>query len=176
VCKRVAAAALVLALATTAAQPMHVSAHSWVVQNKCSWSYDQYFDLAGPASAWSFHFHSGDCHVDGTLIGGGTPSAWASWFLPISSSYNHTYHALANIPCASPDHRGPIVYYRMYPWGSLSTYRATYIDQRSYCSWVEVNYLAFQATQGGQARVVNSTSCPNCAGYRFVADAFQWYE
>lgn len=63
----------------------------------------------------------------------------------------------------------------MYPWGSLSAYRAYVIDQRTYCAWRELTYLAFQATSGGSARVVNGTGCPNCSGMRFVVDAFQWY-
>ena len=136
--------------------------------------YDAYFDLAGPQSAWSFHSAGGGCHVDGTLVAG-APTAWAVWYLPNSSNYNHTYHAVANIVCATPDHRGNQVNYRMYPWGSLGAYRAYVIDQRTYCSWREITYLGFTATQGGQARVVNGTACGNCAGMRFVVDAFQWY-
>lgn len=169
------AAALIIAFVATLTQPAGVSAHSWLVNNKCSWAYAQYFDLAGPTSAWSFHSTGSDCHVDGTLRAG-PPTAWASWYLPNSSSYNHTYHALANVPCASPDHRGNQVNYRMYPWGSGSTYRTVVIDQRTYCAWRELTYRSFQATQGGQARVVNGTACGNCAGMRFVVDAFQWYE
>lgn len=168
------AAALIIAFAATATQPAEVAAHNWFVDNKCSWTYNAYFDLAGPQSAWSFHSAGGGCHVDGTLVAG-APTAWGVWYLPNSSNYNHTYHAAANIVCATPDHRGNQVNYRMYPWGSVGAYRAYVIDQRAYCSWREITYLGFTATQGGQARVVNGTACGNCAGMRFVVDAFQWY-
>jgi hypothetical protein len=151
-------------------------AHSWSVQNECSWSDPgEYFYLAGPQSSWSFHTTGTECHVDGQLISGVTPTAWGNWYLPISSNYNHTYHVTAGIDCGDASaHRAAYVIYRMYIAGSSGGYYTEYRNQRSYCGNMSLDTYTFTATSGGYVRVVNTTGCPNCVGQIFQVDSMAW--
>ena len=146
------------------------------MENECSWSDPgEYFVLQGPQSAWSFHPISSECHVDGKLIAGVTPTAWGNWYLPISSSYNHTYDVTAGIDCGlAAGHRAGYVIYRMYTAGSSGGYYTEYRDQRFYCGSMPLDTYTFTATSGGYVRVVNTTGCPNCVGQTFQVDSMHW--
>lgn len=178
--KRIRSLVLASALAISGTALVNVPfalAHDWTVANECVWNDPgPYFYLNGPQSAFTFHTPAGTsgCHIDAKLISGSTPTAWAAWYLPISTSYNHTYNVAAHITCSASTHRAPYVYYRMYTAGSTQGYYVEYRDQRNYCGWMDLDAYTFTATSGGQARVVNTTGCANCVGMTFQIGHFTW--
>ncbi|HEX5076790.1 MAG TPA: hypothetical protein VFW03_26520 [Gemmatimonadaceae bacterium] len=152
-------------------------AHNWTVDNECVWNDPApYFYMFGAQSSWTFHTTGGNCHVDSKLIGGTTVTAWAAWYLPVSTSYNHQYYVAAYIDCNASTHRAPYVYYRMHTAGSSQGYYTEFRDQRNYCGWMSLDHYTFTATLGGQVRVVNTTGCPSCVGKTFQVNEMTWAE
>lgn len=168
--------AIVFVISTAVVQVPFALAHSWSIDNDCSWSdVDPYMTLAGPQSAWTFHNVDGTCHVDGTLISGVTPTAWANWYLPVTASYNHTYKVNAGIDCGGAStHRSSYVLYRMYVAGTSGGYYTESRNQRNYCTVMSLDTYTFTATSGGYVRLVNTTGCPNCVGQKFQVDSMHW--
>lgn len=79
-------------------------AHLWTVVPQCDNPYSNpYFFPGGLASDWFIHTSypdgQGNCHWYTHTVTSATPVNHASWYLPVSTNYNHYYHVHTFIPC-----------------------------------------------------------------------------
>lgn len=70
------------------------SAHDWFPDDGCrpGLSADAFFYAAGPSAFWGVYQGGwNNCHL-ATSTTTGPLVNWADWYLPVSSSYEHTYN------------------------------------------------------------------------------------
>jgi hypothetical protein len=154
--------------------PSFALAHLWYVLPGCDGNpYENpYFYPGGPLSGWTIHNYAdgeGNCHWRTFTKTSSTPVNTASWYLPISTSYNHFYVVEAFIPC---DHQSTHAWkYRRYPNGTLSGFTVISRTTEGYCDeLLGADIATYNGSNGGYIQLTDNEG----TGY-VVAACYLYY-
>lgn len=161
---RVLAAALGILLALV---PTLALANLWTVIPGCSGDPFQnpFFYPDGPINGWSVHKTpdgQGNCHWRANTKSSPTPVNTASWYLPISTNYNHAYSLFEFVPCQHASSHAWV--FRRYANGTGGGYVTVTRSSYGYCDLLlVVDAATYNGSNGGYIKIVDNTgTCSGC--------------
>lgn len=141
--------------------PAVALAHLWTVVPGCSGDpyENDYFYPGGPLSGWLVHQYPdglGNCHWRAFTKTSSTPVNTASWYLPISTNYNHYYSLHEFIPC---HHASSHAWkFRRYANGTGGGFVTITRSTLGYCdSQLNVDNATYNGSAGGYIQLIDNT-------------------